>query len=30
VAAAPAMETPISAGEMEINLNVQVTYAILD
>lgn len=29
-AAAPAMETPISAGEMEISLNVQVTYAILD
>ena len=26
----PAMETPISIGEMEISLNVQVTYAILD
>ena len=30
VAAAPAMETPISAGEMEITINVQVAYAILD
>ncbi len=30
VAAAPAMETPISAGEMEISLSVQVAYAILD
>ena len=29
-AGAPAMETPISPGEMEISLNVQVTYAILD
>ena len=29
-AAAPAMETPISAGEMEISLSVQVAYAILD
>jgi uncharacterized protein YggE len=30
MAAAPAMETPISAGEMEITANVQVAYAILD
>jgi len=30
VAAAPAMDTPISAGEMEISLKVQVTYAIID
>ena len=30
IAGAPAMETPISPGEMEISLNVQVTYAILD
>jgi uncharacterized protein YggE len=30
VEAAPAMETPISAGEMEISLSVQVAYAILD
>ena len=30
VAGAPMMETPISPGEMEISLNVQVTYAILD
>ncbi|MFC1990759.1 SIMPL domain-containing protein [Chloroflexota bacterium] len=29
-AGAPAMETPISPGEMEITLNVQVAYAILD
>jgi uncharacterized protein YggE len=29
-AGAPAMETPISPGETEISLNVQVTYAILD
>jgi len=29
-AAAPAMETPISPGEMEISLNVQVAYEILD
>lgn len=28
--AAPAVETPISAGEMEISVNVQVTYAITD
>jgi uncharacterized protein YggE len=28
-AGAPMMETPISPGEMEINLNVQVVYAIL-
>jgi len=27
---APAMETPIVPGEMEISLNVQVAYAILD
>ena len=27
---APAVETPISPGEMEISLNVQVTYAILN
>lgn len=30
VAAAPAMETPISPGEMEITMNVQVAYEILD
>ena len=30
IAGAPAMETPISPGEMEISLNVQVTYEILD
>ncbi|MGB2827762.1 MAG: SIMPL domain-containing protein [Dehalococcoidales bacterium] len=30
IAGAPAMDTPISPGEMEISLNVQVTYAILD
>lgn len=30
VAGAPMVETPISPGEMEISLNVQVTYAILD
>ena len=30
VAGAPAAETPISPGEMEIRLNVQVAYAILD
>ncbi|HEY50271.1 MAG TPA: SIMPL domain-containing protein [Dehalococcoidia bacterium] len=30
VAAAPAMETPISPGEMEISVNVQVAYAILN
>jgi uncharacterized protein YggE len=30
MAAAPAMETPISAGEMEITANVQMAYAILD
>lgn len=30
VAGAPMAETPISPGEMEISLNVQVTYAILD
>jgi len=30
MAGAPMMETPISPGEMEISLNVQVTYAILD
>jgi uncharacterized protein YggE len=30
IAAAPTMETPISAGEMEITVNVQVAYAILD
>ena len=29
-AGAPAVETPISPGEMEISLDVQVTYAILD
>jgi len=29
VAAAPAVETSISPGEMEISLNVQVTYSIL-
>ncbi len=28
VAAAPAVETPISPGEMEITLTVQVTYSI--
>jgi uncharacterized protein YggE len=28
--AAPSVETPISAGEMELTLNVQVTYSILD
>lgn len=28
-AAAPAVETPISPGEMEISLNVQLTYAVL-
>jgi len=27
---APAMETPISPGELEISLNVQIAYAILD
>ena len=27
---APAVETPISPGEMEISLNVQLAYAILD
>ena len=30
VAGAPAVETPISPGEMEITLNVQVAYAIAD
>ncbi len=30
MAGAPAMETPISPGEMEITMNVQVAYAILD
>lgn len=30
ISAAPAMETPISPGEMEITMNVQVTYEILD
>ena len=30
VAGAPAPETPISPGEMEISLTVQLTYAILD
>jgi uncharacterized protein YggE len=30
VAAAPAMETPISPGELEISLNVQIAYAILN
>ena len=30
VAAAPAVKTPISPGEMEISLTVQLTYAILD
>ena len=30
VAGAPAMETPISPGEMEISLSVQVAYAILE
>lgn len=30
VAGAPAMETPISPGEMEISLNVQVAYEILN
>ncbi len=30
VAAAPAMETPISPGELEINVNVQIAYAILN
>lgn len=29
-AAAPAFETPISPGELEISLNIQVTYAILE
>jgi len=29
VAGAPAVETPISPGEMEINLNLQVAYSIL-
>ena len=29
-AGAPAVETPISPGEMEISLNVQLAYAILD
>ena len=29
-AGAPAVETPISPGEMEITLNVQLAYAILD
>ena len=29
VAGAPAVETPISLGEMEISLNVQLAYAIL-
>jgi len=29
VAAAPAVETPISPGEMEISINVQVAYSIL-
>ena len=29
-AAAPVPETPISPGEMEISLTVQVVYAILD
>ena len=29
-AGAPAMETPISPGEMEITLSVQIAYAILD
>jgi len=28
-ALAPAPETPISPGEMEISLNVQIAYAIL-
>jgi len=30
VAGAPAMETPISPGEMEISMSVQVAYEILD
>lgn len=30
VAGAPMAETPISAGEMEIMLNVQLVYAVLD
>jgi uncharacterized protein YggE len=30
MAGAPAMETPISPGEMEITMNVQVIYEILD
>ena len=30
IAGAPAMETPISPGEMEITMNVQLTYEILD
>ncbi|NQT05409.1 MAG: SIMPL domain-containing protein [Dehalococcoidia bacterium] len=30
MAGAPAMETPISPGEMEITMNVQVAYEILD
>jgi uncharacterized protein YggE len=29
IAGAPAMETPISPGEMEITMNVQLTYEIL-
>ena len=29
-AAAPAVTTPISPGEMEITMNVQLAYAILD
>ncbi|MFQ5997471.1 MAG: SIMPL domain-containing protein [Dehalococcoidales bacterium] len=30
VAGAPAMETPISPGELDVSVNVQVAYAILD
>ena len=29
-AGVPAVETPISPGEMEISLNVQLAYAIID
>ena len=30
VAGAPAMETPISPGELDVSVNVQIAYAILD